>query len=107
MGCGQFFEKLAPAGHPYLHNVIHERPSPGEGPSPATALISQKVFVGSFCKSQFRHKLDNFFFVIVIIKDKLTDLCGNWLLKNDITNTFCEITPQRDDREDRVLVMLY
>ncbi|KAJ1490521.1 hypothetical protein T484DRAFT_1758910 [Baffinella frigidus] len=27
----EFFAKLAPPSHPYLHNVIHERPNPGEG----------------------------------------------------------------------------
>jgi secondary thiamine-phosphate synthase enzyme len=26
----QFFAKLAPPEHPYLHNAIHERPNPGE-----------------------------------------------------------------------------
>ena len=39
-------------------------------------LISQKVFK-SFCKSQFPHKFVNLFFISVIIKDKLTDLCEN------------------------------
>ena len=41
------------------------------------ALISQKVFIKSFCKSQFPHKSVNLFFILVIIKDKLTNLCGN------------------------------
>ena len=27
--------------------------------------------------------------ILVIIKDKLTDLCGNQLLQNDLKNTFC------------------
>ena len=40
-------------------------------------LISQKVFIKSFCKSQFPHKSVNLFFISVMIKDKLTDLCGN------------------------------
>ena len=26
-----------------------------------------------------------------MIKDWLTDLCGNWLLKIDVMNTFCEM----------------
>ena len=30
-------------------------------------------------------------FISVMIKDKLTDLWGNWLLQSDFTNTFCEI----------------
>ena len=36
-------------------------------------LISQKVF----CQSQFPHKFVNLFFILAIIKEKLTDLCGN------------------------------
>jgi len=38
------------------------------------SLISQKVFLKSFCKSQFPHKSVNLFFILVIVKDKLTDL---------------------------------
>ena len=40
-------------------------------------FISQKVFIKFFCKSQFRHKSVNLFFILVIIKDTSTDLCGN------------------------------
>jgi len=36
------------------------------------ALISQKVFVRSFCKGQFPHKSVDLSFLITIIKDKLT-----------------------------------
>jgi len=50
-------------------------------------LISHKVFVKSFCKSQFPHKFVNFF-ILVIMKDKVTDLCGNKLLQNDF-ETLC------------------
>ena len=32
------------------------------------------VFLRSFCKSQFPHKAVNVFFILVIVKDKLTDL---------------------------------
>ena len=32
---------------------------------------------------------------LVMIKDKLTDLCGNGLFKHDDTNTFCEINARR------------
>ena len=31
----------------------------------------------SFCKSQFLHKPVDFFFILVIVKDKLTDLWGS------------------------------
>ena len=40
-------------------------------------LISQKVFIKSFCRSQFPHKSVNSFLILVMIKDELTDLCGN------------------------------
>ena len=40
-------------------------------------LISQDVFITSFCESQFPHKFVNLFFVLVMIKDKLMDFCGN------------------------------
>ena len=45
----------------------------------------------SFWKSQYPHTSVNLFFILVMIKDKLTDLYGNWLLKNDVVNAFCEI----------------
>jgi hypothetical protein len=38
--------------------------------------ISHKVCLKSFCKNQFPHKFVNLFFVLVIVKDKLTDLWG-------------------------------
>ena len=40
-------------------------------------LISLKVFIKSFCKSQFPHKSVNLSFIITDLKDKLTSLCGN------------------------------
>jgi len=41
-----------------------------------TRFISQKVFIKSFGKSQFPHKSVNLFFILVIVKDTLTDLWG-------------------------------
>ena len=41
------------------------------------AFISHKLFIKSFCKSQFLHKSVNLFLILVIIKDKFTDLFGN------------------------------
>jgi hypothetical protein len=38
------------------------------------------VFRKSFCKSSFPHKFVNLSFIVTGIKNKLTDLCGNWLL---------------------------
>ena len=54
-------------------------------------FISQNMFIRSFCKSQFPHKSAKISFVLVIIKDMLTDLYGNWLLQNNFVNTVCEI----------------
>ena len=42
--------------------------------------ISHKVFLKSFCISQFPHKFVNSFCTSVIVKDKLTDLWGSWFL---------------------------
>ena len=65
---------------------------PPVGPFLTLMLISQKVFTKTFCRSQFPHKFVDSFFVLVIIKDELTDLCGNELLQSDFVNTLCEIT---------------
>jgi len=46
------------------------------GPWPH-GIISQKVFIKSFCKSQFPYKSVYLFLILVIIKNKLMDLCGN------------------------------
>ena len=40
-------------------------------------LISQKVFIKLPCKCPFPHKSVNLFFMLVMIKDTLTVLCGN------------------------------
>ena len=68
----------------------------------ASEPIPQKVFIQSFLTSQFPQKPVNLFFVLVIVKDKLTNLCGNGLLQDDFTNTFCEIRAARTlDAQDR------
>jgi len=46
-------------------------------------FISHKVFLRAFCKSRLTHKSVNVFFILVIVKNKLTDLCGNRLLQDD------------------------
>ena len=53
-------------------------------------FISHRVFLKLFCKSQFPHKSVNLFFILVIIKDKLTDLCRIWFLQNAFKNTLSE-----------------
>ena len=45
--------------------------------TPRPGLISQKVFIKSFRKSQFPDKSINLFFMLVMMKDKLTNVCGN------------------------------
>ena len=54
-------------------------------------LISHKVFLKSFCRSQRPHKSVNLSFTVTSNKNKQTDLCGNILLQNDIENTLCRI----------------
>jgi hypothetical protein len=49
------------------------------------------VFLKLFCKSQVPHKSVNLFFILVAVKDKLTDLWGSWLLQNDFYNTLSEV----------------
>ena len=40
-------------------------------------FISQKVCLKLFCERQFAHKSVNIFFILVLIKDKLTYLWGS------------------------------
>ena len=40
-------------------------------------LISRKAFLNSLCKSQSPHKSVNLFLILVIVKDKSTDLWGS------------------------------
>ena len=58
---------------------------------PDCVFISHKVFIKSFRKSQFPHKSVNLFFILLMIKEKSTEFCGNCLLQNDFMNTSCEI----------------
>ena len=56
------------------------RRAPSLAPRPRrSAFISHKVFINSFCESQFPHKFDNLFFILVIAKDELKNLCGDKL----------------------------
>jgi len=43
----------------------------------AHELISQKVFAMLLCKRPFPHKSVNVLFILVMIMDKLRDVCGN------------------------------
>ena len=47
----------------------------------------------SFCGSQLLQKSVNLSLTITYMKNKLTDLCGNYLLQDDFHNTLCEMTP--------------
>ena len=55
--------------------------SPQEAPhtklSNPVAVVSQKVLIKSFRRSKFPHKSVNIFFILVIVKDKFTDLWGS------------------------------
>ena len=50
---------------------------PHEDEHDALEFSSQTVFKKPSCKCQFPHKFVNVFSILVIMKDKLTDLCGN------------------------------
>ena len=43
--------------------------------------------IKSLCTSQLPHKFVNQFFILVMIKDKLTNLWGNQLLHSNFINT--------------------
>ena len=64
-------------------------------------FISQKVIKKSFFKSQFLHESVNSFSILVITKDKLTDLCKNGLLQNNFVNTICESDFEAGSAPDR------
>ena len=70
-----------------LFNFQNDQPA---APS-RSRLISQKVFIKSFCKSQLPQKSVNLSFITTNIKNKLTDSCGNRLFQNYFLNTFWEI----------------
>ena len=72
------------------HGISGSPPLPAERCPPKLSHI--KCFEQPFCKSQFPRKSVNLFFMLVMMKDKLTDLCGNRLLQSDYVNTFCEIS---------------
>ena len=91
--------------HPVVSTLtvsIQRRPSITVSTSPAATgsgvtpscgrradFISLKVFLKSFCRSQFSHESVNLLFILVIADDKLTDLWGSSLLQNDFN--LCEI----------------
>ena len=60
----------------------------------ASGLISQKMFLKSFCRSQLPHKSVNVCLTFTYMKNKRADLCGNRLLQNDLTKAFCEVRPR-------------
>ena len=47
------------------------------GAGPGSSVISHTVFSKSFGKCQFPHKSANLFFILVTVKDKLTNLWGS------------------------------
>ena len=44
----------------------------------------------SFCKNQFPHKSVKLSFIVTNLKDRLTDLCWNCPVQDDLFNTFWE-----------------
>ena len=67
--------------------------APARGPPAkgcAIEFISLKMEIKSLCKNQIANTSVNTSFIITNIKKWLTDLYGNRLLPNDLTNTFFE-----------------
>ena len=60
-------------------------------PGLSDVLISHKVFLKSFCESRFPHDFFNLFFILIVVKDKWTDLRRSWFLRNDFKGTVCKI----------------
>ena len=61
-------------------NILAFAPSPDSFVDVSRSVpesISLKVFIKSFCKSHFLQKSVSLLFILVMIKDKLTDSCGN------------------------------
>ena len=57
----------------------------------AKPCLTHSVFKVAWPKSQLPHKFANLIFTVTNIKNKLTDLCGDGLLRNDVLTTVCEI----------------
>ena len=56
----------------------------------SAVLVSHKVLLKSFCRSQLPNKSVNLCVTCTNIKSKLTDLCGNRLIQNDSKSTTSE-----------------
>ena len=69
-------------------------------------LYLTKLFLKSFCRSQLPHKSVNLSFTVTYVKNKLTDLYGNWLLPNDFKNTWWNKTVFLS-LEDPCVLLLY
>ena len=54
--------------------------------------ISHTVLLKPFCRSKIPYKFVNLSFIVANMKHKLTYLCANRLLQNDLNNALCEIT---------------
>ena len=55
-------------------------------------MISQTVFIQSFCKSQVLHKSVNVSLIITNIKNESIHLCEKRLLQIGSINPFCEVS---------------
>ena len=69
----------------------HFAQSPRAGGKAGIQLISHRVFLKSFCRSQLPHKFVDVSSAITDMENNMTDFCGNGLSQNDFENTLCEI----------------
>ena len=74
----------SPAANPPRNRAPYQVTSPWLCLSPSLLYKSVHNVV---LQSQFPHKSVNLPFIITNMKNKLTNLCGNWLLQNDLMNT--------------------
>ena len=80
----------------YTHEPLHvcprcSLPSPlNPAKTTARSYLTPSV-LKSCCRSQLPHKPVHLSFTITSIKNKLTDLCWNWLLHNDLQKSWCEM----------------
>ena len=76
---GKFVWAKGKTGEEPAHfNILRTLAEGSRFPEPfQRTLISQKVLIKTFGKSQFTHKSDNLSFIITSTKRKLKDLCKN------------------------------
>ena len=74
--------------HPFASGLLPGRQPPAGFPVAFATFSHIKCSYSCFAKVTCTHKSVNISYTLVIMKDQLTNLCGNALLQNDITKIF-------------------